>query len=60
MARTTGYTATAALRLLKEGLFDRKGIIVPEYIGQNEACVQFILDTLKKKNIVYKETITHP
>jgi saccharopine dehydrogenase-like NADP-dependent oxidoreductase len=60
MARTTGYTATAALRLLKEGLFDRKGIIVPEYIGQNDACVQFILDTLKKKNIVYKETITHP
>jgi saccharopine dehydrogenase-like NADP-dependent oxidoreductase len=60
MARTTGYTATAALRLLKEGLFDRKGIIVPEYIGQEDACVQFILDTLKKKNIVYKETITHP
>ncbi|MCM2285484.1 MAG: saccharopine dehydrogenase NADP-binding domain-containing protein [Desulfobacula sp.] len=60
MARTTGYTATAALRLLKEGLFDRKGIIVPEYIGQNDACVQFILDTLKKKNIVYNETITHP
>jgi saccharopine dehydrogenase-like NADP-dependent oxidoreductase len=60
MARTTGYTATAALRLLKEGMFDRKGIIVPEYIGQNEDCVQFILDTLKKKNIVYKETVTHP
>jgi saccharopine dehydrogenase-like NADP-dependent oxidoreductase len=60
MARTTGYTATAALRMLKEGLFDRKGIIVPEYIGQNDACVQFILDTLKKKNIVYKETVTHP
>lgn len=60
MARTTGYTATAALRLLKEGLFDRKGIIVPEYIGQEDACVQFILDTLKKKNIVYKETVTHP
>jgi saccharopine dehydrogenase-like NADP-dependent oxidoreductase len=60
MARTTGYTATAALRLLKEGLFDQKGIIVPEYIGQNDACVQFILDTLKKKNIVYKETVTHP
>nr|NJM01915.1 saccharopine dehydrogenase [Desulfobacula sp.] len=60
MARTTGYTATAALRMLKEGLFDRKGIIVPEYIGQNDACVEFILDTLKKKNIVYKETVTHP
>ncbi len=60
MARCTGYTATAALRLLKEGLFTQKGIIVPEYIGQNEACVQFILNALKKKNIIYKETITHP
>ena len=60
MARTTGYTATAALRLLKEGLFDRKGIIVPEYIGQEDACVQFILNTLKKKNIIYKKTVTHP
>jgi len=60
MARTTGYTATAALRLLKEGLFDQKGIIVPEYIGQEDTCVQFILNTLKKKNIVYKETVTHP
>jgi len=60
MARTTGYTATAALRMLKEGLFDQKGIIVPEYIGQNDACVQFILNTLKKKNIIYKETVTHP
>ncbi|OGR27515.1 MAG: saccharopine dehydrogenase [Desulfobacterales bacterium RIFOXYA12_FULL_46_15] len=60
MARCTGYTATAALRLLKEGLFTRKGIIVPEYIGQNETCVQFILNTLEKKNIIYRQTITHP
>ena len=60
MARCTGYTATAALRLLKEGLFTQKGIIVPEYIGRNEACVQFILNALKKKNIVYRQTITHP
>lgn len=60
MARCTGYTATAALRLLKEGLFTRKGIIVPEYIGQNETSVQFILNALKKKNIIYRQTITHP
>jgi len=60
MARCTGYTATAALRLLKEGLFTQKGIIVPEYIGQNKTCVEFILDTLKKKNIIYRQTVTHP
>ncbi len=60
MARCTGYTATAALRLLKKGLFTQKGIIVPEYIGQNKTCVEFILDTLKKKNIIYRQTVTHP
>ncbi len=60
MARTTGYTATAVLRLLKEGLFTQKGIIVPEYIGKNEAAVQFILNTLEKKHIIYRQTITHP
>ena len=60
MARTTGSTATTVLRLLKEGLFTRKGIIVPEYIGQDEACVEFILNALKKKNIIYRQTITHP
>jgi saccharopine dehydrogenase-like NADP-dependent oxidoreductase len=60
MARCTGYTATATLRLLKEGLFTQKGIIVPEYIGQNKTCVEFILDTLKKKNIIYRQTVTHP
>jgi lysine 6-dehydrogenase len=58
MARTTGYTATTVLRLIKEGLFDKKGIITPEIIGKDEACVKFVLENLKQKNIVYKQTIT--
>lgn len=58
MARTTGYTATVVLRLLKQGLFDQKGVIPPEIIGKNEACVKFVLEELKQRNIVYKETIT--
>ena len=57
MARTTGYTATVVFRLLKEGRFDDKGIIPPEMIGQDEACVKFILDGLKKRNVVYKESV---
>lgn len=60
MARTTGYTATAALRLLHEKIFSRKGIIVPEFIGQDKASVEFILSTLGKKQIFYQQTITHP
>ncbi len=59
MARTTGYTATVVLRLLKQGLFDQKGIIPPELIGKNEACVTFILQGLKQRNIIYKETISN-
>ncbi|MDA3917378.1 MAG: saccharopine dehydrogenase NADP-binding domain-containing protein [Deltaproteobacteria bacterium] len=58
MARTTGYTATTVLRLLKKGLFDQKGIITPEIIGKDETCVKFVLENLKQKNIVYKQTIT--
>ncbi|MCK5163901.1 MAG: saccharopine dehydrogenase NADP-binding domain-containing protein [Desulfobacula sp.] len=58
MARTTGYTATVVLRLLKKGLFDQKGIIPPEIIGKNQACVQFVLKELKQRNIIYKEIIS--
>ena len=58
MARTTGYTATTVARLLKEDLFDKKGIITPEIIGKDETCVKFVLKTLEQRNIVYKQTIT--
>ncbi len=58
MARTTGYTATTVARLLKEGLFDKKGIITPEIIGKDETSVKFVLKTLEQKNIIYKQTIT--
>jgi saccharopine dehydrogenase-like NADP-dependent oxidoreductase len=57
MARTTGYTATMVLRMLAKGLFDKKGICPPEYIGQKADCVDFILSGLKDRGIVYHETI---
>jgi lysine 6-dehydrogenase len=57
MARTTGYTATMALRMLAEGLYTRKGISVPEFIGQNEKCVDFILKGLADRGVIYKQTI---
>lgn len=58
MARTTGYTATAVVRMLAQGLFAEKGIIVPEYIGRRPECVDFILKKLKDRGVIYKETIT--
>ncbi len=56
MARTTGYTATAAARLLSEGLYTRKGVSAPEYLGNGDATVKFMLEKLKERGVVYKET----
>lgn len=57
MARTTGYTATMVLRMITKGLFDKKGICPPEYIGQKADCVDFILHGLKDRGIVYHEVV---
>ncbi|MBL7128055.1 MAG: saccharopine dehydrogenase NADP-binding domain-containing protein [Ignavibacteria bacterium] len=54
MARTTGYTCTAAVNLLLEEDFSRKGICPPEYLGSDEKNFNFILDYLKERGIVYK------
>ena len=56
MARTTGYTATMAVRMLAKGLYKEKGISPPEFIGKNPECVEFILKGLKERGIIYKET----
>jgi lysine 6-dehydrogenase len=56
MARTTGYTATAAVRLLAEGLYRTTGIVPPEMIGRERPCVEFMLNSLAERNIVYTHT----
>ncbi|MBT6837414.1 MAG: saccharopine dehydrogenase [Bacteroidetes bacterium] len=57
MARTTGYTATMAVRMLAASLYSKRGISPPEYIGDYPECVQFLLDGLKERNVVYRESI---
>ncbi len=54
MARTTGYTATAAVRMLARGLYKRQGIIAPEFIGEEPECVDFIIKQLAERNVVYR------
>lgn len=56
MARTTGYTATATVRLLAAGLYRRKGVSPPEYLAEEDRWVEFILADLKKHGVNYKET----
>lgn len=55
MARTTGYAATAALRMIASELFNNNGVHVPEFIGRRPDCVQFILDEQYKRDLVYTE-----
>jgi len=57
MARTTGYTATVAVRMVLDGLYTRKGISPPEYIGQDKNCVDYLLKGLAARGVVYRETI---
>lgn len=57
MARTTGYTATVAVRMIADGVYTRKGVIVPEFIGQEPACVKYMLDGLKERGVIYRETV---
>jgi lysine 6-dehydrogenase len=57
MARTTGYTATAALRMVSRGLYKRRGIIAPEFIGEQPECVEFMLKELADRGVVYQQRI---
>jgi saccharopine dehydrogenase-like NADP-dependent oxidoreductase len=54
MARTTGYTCTAAAHLVIDGKFNRKGICPPEYLGEAKDNYQFILAYLKERGVTYK------
>ena len=51
MARTTGYTATAAANLLLDGLWAEKGVLPPERIGSDETCFRYIMDYLAERGV---------
>ncbi len=57
MARTTGYTATAAVRMITSGLYKRKGISPPEYVAFEPSCVEFMLNDLAKRGVIYREKV---
>jgi saccharopine dehydrogenase-like NADP-dependent oxidoreductase len=58
MARTTGYAASMAVRLIAGGFYKERGITVPEMLGKNENNVLFMLEGLKSRNIIYTEKVT--
>lgn len=57
MARTTGYTATAAVRMLGKGMFTDKGVFPPELVGLRRPCVDFLLKELEDRNVNYVEKV---
>ena len=57
MARTTGYTCTIAARQVAKGLFTRKGISPPEFMGRTPGLLKNFLDEYAKRNIHLTETV---
>jgi lysine 6-dehydrogenase len=53
MARTTGYTATAAANLFLDGLFAEKGVFPPELVGKHENCFHYFIKYLEERNVFY-------
>jgi saccharopine dehydrogenase-like NADP-dependent oxidoreductase len=58
MARTTGYTCTAAVNLLAKGLFNDTGIFPPELVGKDAACFDFVLQYLMERGVNWKKKET--
>lgn len=56
MARTTGFTCTAAANLVLNGAFRRPGINPPEFLGEQEAHFRFVLDYLAARGVHYCTT----
>jgi len=56
MARTTGYTCTAAVNLIAKGLFTEKGVFPPELIGKDKKCFDFVMEYLKARDVIWKKS----
>ena len=54
MARTTGYTCTAAVNLIASGLFKEKGVFPPEKVGRHKQCFDFVMNYLDERGVIWK------
>ena len=55
MARTTGYTCTAAVNLIANAMFTEKGVFPPELVGKSKACFDFVINHLKDRNVNWQK-----
>lgn len=56
MARTTGYTCTAAAHLVLSNRFNKLGVFPPEFLGEDENDFKFITDYLKLRGVIYNQS----
>ena len=56
MARTTGYAATSALRMMEKGIFNTAGVYFPEVVGERSECVDYMLADQSERGIHYSFT----
>jgi len=54
MARTTGFPATAAARLILSRRFTRRGVCPPEFLGADEAVFRAVMEELAARKVVYR------
>ena len=57
MARTTGYTATAAVRMLAEGWYNEPGVAPPEIIGRHQQPFDAIIRCLGERRVICEEEV---
>ncbi len=58
MSRTTGYTCNAMVHIINNKFFAEKGVFPPELVGKHESCFNFVMDYLRKRNVIYRKTTT--
>ena len=58
MSRSTGYSCTGVARCVLEGLYKRKGISPPSYVGEEPGCADRILSHLRARNILLERRDT--
>jgi len=56
MARTTGYTCTAAVRALAAGLYTMPGLVPPEVLGKTPGVYEFIVARLAERGVEFTVT----
>lgn len=57
MARTTGYTCTALVRLLARGRYSRAGVAPLELVGAEGGCYAFVMRELAARGVLLQESV---